>query len=111
MVPGVHCTDRPTPPTSTTAPSGDTAATRPFTLAITLVLPRSPIAPTLRRRGAHPRPHLGPSSGHLSLRPCAGGAVTRGLTSATLPSTAAASSGRPARRCHRPAPPPSTAAA
>src|SRR4051812_28753210 len=39
MVPGVHWTARPMPPTSTTAPSGDTAATRPFTLAITALLP------------------------------------------------------------------------
>ena len=38
IVPGVHWTDSPIPPTSTTAPSGDTAATRPFTLAITVPL-------------------------------------------------------------------------
>jgi hypothetical protein len=29
IVPGLHCTASPTPPTSTTAPSGATAATRP----------------------------------------------------------------------------------
>ena len=34
MVPGVQTTASPTPPTSMTAPSGDTAATRPRTLAI-----------------------------------------------------------------------------
>ncbi len=33
-VPGVHCTSSPTPPTSMTAPSGDTAATEPVTCAI-----------------------------------------------------------------------------
>ncbi len=34
-VPGEHETERPTPPTSTTAPSGPSAATVPLTLAIT----------------------------------------------------------------------------
>ena len=48
--PGVHCTARPTPPTSTTAPSGETAATRPRTLAIIGPPPR----PARQRRRPAP---------------------------------------------------------
>src|SRR5262245_7709128 len=47
-VPGAHATAMPTPPTSITAPSGDTAATRPRTLAIIGPPPNRGLEPGVR---------------------------------------------------------------
>ena len=73
-MPGVHCTESPTPPTSTTAPSGDTAATRPLTLAITCQpLPRGSVrcttgAPMPPARAAALQPLLSQPAPHLADR-------------------------------------------
>ena len=75
-VPGVHCTASPTPPTSTTAASGASAATRPATKAIIGRPPRRccgrrprPAGPGPRRarRGRSPAPSASAASAGLGV--------------------------------------------